>query len=70
MLVLKCGMSRPHVHQYELSFLIKKPKNDDEEESLIQKALQRFLEIMLQVDLHTVIPPILIWIGTTSPSLI
>ncbi len=56
-ILLKRGVLRPHVHRYDLSFIIKKPKSDDEEESLVQKALQRFLEIMIQADAQTVIPP-------------
>jgi hypothetical protein len=51
-------VNRLHTHQYDLSILIKrKPKSDDEEESLVQSALQCFLKIMLVADATTVIPP-------------
>lgn len=48
-------MFRPHVHKYDLSIVVKKPKSDDDEEALVQKALQCFLEIMLQADQHSLI---------------
>jgi hypothetical protein len=57
---LKNNASRLHVHRYDLSILIKrKPKSDDEEESLIQQALQRFFKIMLAADPTFIIPAFL-----------
>ena len=56
-ITLKRGMIRAHIHRYDVRLTIKKPKSDDDEEGMVQKALQRFLDIMLQADPHTVIPP-------------
>jgi hypothetical protein len=50
-------MFRPYAHRYNLSIVIKKPKLDDNEEALVQKALQFFLEIMLQADQPSLITP-------------
>jgi hypothetical protein len=36
---------------------IKKPKSDNDEEGMVQKDIHHFLDIMLQADPHTVIPP-------------
>jgi len=46
-----------HTHYYDLSLTIKKPKDEDDEEPKIQKPLQKFLDIMLQADPFTLIPP-------------
>jgi len=54
-ITFKRGMFRPHVHKYDLSIVVKKPKSDDDEEALVQKALQCFLEIMLQAEQHSLI---------------
>jgi hypothetical protein len=56
-ITLKRGMTRAHIHRYDIRLTIKKPKSDDEEEGMVIKALQRFLDIMLQADSHTIIPP-------------
>ncbi len=56
-IALKRGMTRAHIHRYDVRLTIKKPKSDDEEEGMVIKALQRFLDIMLQADPHTIIPP-------------
>jgi hypothetical protein len=56
-ITLKRGMTRAHIHRYDIRLTIKKPKSDDEEEGMVIKALQRFLDNMLQADPHTVIPP-------------
>jgi hypothetical protein len=54
---LKKGVARAHIHHYDLSLTIKKPKDEDDKEPKIQKALQKFLDIMLQADSSTLIPP-------------
>jgi hypothetical protein len=56
-ITLKRGMTRAHIHRYDIRLTIKKPKSDDEEEGMVIKALQWFLDIMLQADPHTIIPP-------------
>jgi hypothetical protein len=45
-----------HTYRYDLKMTIKKAKTEEDNEAMIKKPLQQFLEIMLQVDPHTVIP--------------
>lgn len=54
-IALTKGMVFNHIHIY-LKMTIKKAKTEEDHEAMIKKPLQRFLEIMLQVDPHTVIP--------------
>ncbi len=54
---LKRGMMRSHVHRYDLSLTVKKQRNDDAEEALVHKLLQRFFEILSSVDSSIIIPP-------------
>jgi hypothetical protein len=56
-IALKKGVASAHIHHYDLSLTIKKPKDEDDKEPKIQKALQKFLDIMLQADSFTLIPP-------------
>lgn len=49
--------SRPHIHRYDLKIKVKKTNTDDEEQSIIKKALQKFFNIALQVDPSSIIPP-------------
>jgi hypothetical protein len=65
-ILLKCGLLRPHVHHYDLCLTIKKPKSDEDLEAMIQKSLQKFLEIMLQADPFTLIPFSLNWTVLTK----
>ncbi len=56
-ITLKRGMTRSHIHRYDIKLTIKKTRNDEDGEAAIQKTLQRLQEIMLQADPHTIIPP-------------
>jgi hypothetical protein len=56
-IILKRGIVRAHVHRYDIRMSIEKYKSEDDEQQAIQKALQAFLEILLQADPKTVIPP-------------
>jgi hypothetical protein len=38
-IIIKKGLIRPHSHRHDLSFLVKKPNNEEDEEPLVQKAL-------------------------------
>jgi hypothetical protein len=50
-------VTRLHIHRYDLNLKIKKkPKSDEEEETLITAALQRFHKIMLATDNTTINP--------------
>jgi hypothetical protein len=56
---LKKNNSREHIHRYTLHFKTIQAKNDDESHQLVKETLQRFLEIVLQADSKTIIPPYL-----------
>jgi hypothetical protein len=58
-ITLKKSNSRPHIHRYTLCFKTIKAKSEDENYQIIQETLQRFLEIALQVDPKTIMPPYL-----------
>jgi predicted kinase len=54
---LKNNATQLHIHRCDLNLRIKKkPKTDDEEETLISAVLQRFHKIMLAADASTIIP--------------
>jgi hypothetical protein len=48
---------RPQIHRYTLRIKIIKSKSEEEEQSLIEKTLQKFLDVILQVDPKSIIPP-------------
>lgn len=51
-------MSRSiHIGMIKALLLKNKKKHDDDKETLVQKALQKSLEILIQVDAHTIITP-------------
>jgi len=56
-ITLKKGLTRYHIHRYDLRLKVKQAKTEEDEVSLIQQALQRFLDIMLQADPSTTIAP-------------
>jgi hypothetical protein len=56
---LKKNNLRQHIHRYTLRFKIIKPKSEDEGHQLIRDTLQRFLEIVLQAEPKTILPPYL-----------
>jgi hypothetical protein len=58
-ILLKKGVLRSHIHRYNLWLSIKSCKSDEDEATIVHKSLQAFLEIMLQVDPKTIIPPYL-----------
>jgi hypothetical protein len=54
---LKNNVARQHIHRYDLNIRTKKKlKSNDDEETLIIAALQRFHKIMLAADSTTIIP--------------
>jgi len=56
-ITLKKNNSRPHIHRYTLRIKTIKAKSEDEGHLLLQEALQRFLEIVLQADSKSIVPP-------------
>ncbi len=54
---LKKGMHRSHIHRYTLRIKIISSKSEEDEQSLIQKTLQKFFDIVLQGDPKSIIPP-------------
>jgi len=56
-IILKCGVSWPHVHRYNLRIKVKKTDSEEEELTALWQALQKFLDIALQADPSSIIPP-------------
>jgi len=58
-ILLKMGNPRMHIHCYDLWIKIKATNGEEEEQVAIQHSLQKFFEIVSQVDKTTIIPPYL-----------
>jgi hypothetical protein len=56
-IVLKKGAVRHHIHHYDLRLKVKQSKTEDDEVAYLQQAIQKFLDISLQADPLTTIPP-------------
>jgi hypothetical protein len=56
---LKKNNFRQHIHRYTLRFKTIKPKSEDEGYQLIRDTLKRFLDIVLQAEPKTILPPYL-----------
>ena len=56
---LKKNNFHQHIHRYTLWFKTIKPKSEDKGHQIIRDTLQRFLEILLQVEPKTILPPYL-----------
>jgi hypothetical protein len=54
---LKRGARRAQVHRYDLRIKIKSTKTEDDEYEAVEKAIQKFLDIALQADASSIIPP-------------
>jgi N-acetyl-gamma-glutamylphosphate reductase len=58
-ITLKKNAARQQIHRYTLQFETIKEKNEEEAHQLVKESLQRFLDIVLQADPKTIIPPFL-----------
>jgi hypothetical protein len=58
-ITLKKNNSREHIHRYTLQLKTIKVKSEEENQIVLQEALQRFLEIVLQADPKSIVPPYL-----------
>jgi len=58
-IILKKGLTRPHIHRYTLRIKTNNPRTDDDEQQQVQATLQKFWETVLQADSKTIIPPYL-----------
>ncbi len=56
---LKENNKRLHIHRYTLSFKTIKAKSEYEGHQIVQDTLQRFVDIILQADQKSIIPPYL-----------
>jgi hypothetical protein len=56
---LKNGMVRGHIHRYTLRFKTIKAKEEEDGHQIIQDTLHKFLDMLLQADPKTIIPPYL-----------
>lgn len=57
-IILKKQLTRNHIHRYTLRIKTTTPKSE-EEQQLVQQALQKFMETSLQADPKIIIPPYL-----------
>jgi hypothetical protein len=55
-MLLKQGQKHNHIHRYDMCINVAKAKDEEEEFTIIKKALQKFLELLLQADATIVIP--------------
>jgi hypothetical protein len=53
----KKGVTRIHIHQYDLRLKEKQSKTEDEAFGALWQALQKFLDISLQADPSSTVPP-------------
>jgi len=58
-IILKKNNTRPHVHRYTLRLKTIAAKSEEDGHQIIKDALQRFLDIVLQADSKTILPPYL-----------
>jgi hypothetical protein len=58
-ITLKKNLTRPHIHRYTIRLKTIQAKSEDEAHQLLKDSLQRFLEIVLQADSKTIVPPYL-----------
>jgi hypothetical protein len=58
-ITLKKNNFRQHIHRYTLRLKTIKAKSEEENQIVLQEALQRFLEIILQADPKSIVPPFL-----------
>jgi hypothetical protein len=56
---LKKGLTRPYTHRCTLRLKIIKARSDKDKKQVIHDSLQKFLDIVLQADSKTIIPPYL-----------
>ncbi len=56
-ITLKKGMLCNHIHRYTLLIKIISSKSEEEEQSLVQKTLHKFFDIVLQGNNKSIIPP-------------
>jgi hypothetical protein len=56
-MLLKQGQKRNHIHRYDMRISVAKAKDEEEELTIIRKALQKFFELLLQADATIIIPP-------------
>jgi hypothetical protein len=56
-MLLKQGQKWNHIHRYDMSINVAKAKDNEEELTIIRKALQKFFELVLQADATIIIPP-------------
>lgn len=57
-IILKKQLTRNHIHRYTLRIKTTTPKSE-EEQQLVQQALQKFMKTSLQADPKIIIPPYL-----------
>ena len=55
-ILLKKGVTRSHIHHYNLRLKVKQSKTEEEEFGALQQAFQKILDISLQVDPSSTIP--------------
>jgi len=56
-ILLKKGVTRSLIHRYNLRLKVKQSKKEEEEFGALEQAFQKFLDISLQVDPSSTVPP-------------